>query len=175
MILVMTVLVILMRISIGNAGDDTLDGFAANSNGTDSSGMDFFFTEEAWDFSVDGTEGFDFVLAYLVGMGLSLFVYYPLFGTVLMSGVLGCKGKVPVLGGRPYEVAQYQRKVHRMSKLSNWEMSGSPTYLEDSQGSDEFAQNFSFVSDDRESAHEDDIEIVWTPTAKRQFDRRWSS
>jgi len=176
MIVFMTVLVILMRIAIGNyAGTDTLDDTATN-NVTDSNALDFFFTEEAWDFSVEGTEEFHFVLAYLVQMVLSLFVYYPIFATVLMSGVLGCNGKVPLLGGRPYEVAQFKRKQQRISKLEHGELSGSPTYLDSyGEGSDEFAHNFSFVSDDRESAHEDDIEIVWTPKAKREFERRWST
>eukprot|EP00526_Cylindrotheca_closterium_P014186 CAMPEP_0113651538 /NCGR_PEP_ID=MMETSP0017_2-20120614/27479_1 /TAXON_ID=2856 /ORGANISM="Cylindrotheca closterium" /LENGTH=338 /DNA_ID=CAMNT_0000564231 /DNA_START=591 /DNA_END=1607 /DNA_ORIENTATION=- /assembly_acc=CAM_ASM_000147 len=178
MIIVMTVLVILMRIAIGNAGNDTLDDetTSPSKNATDSNAIDFFFTEEAWDFSVEGTEEFHFVLAYLVQMGLSLFVYYPVFATVLMSGVLGCNGRLPLLGGRPYEVAQYKRKLQRMSKPGNWEMSGSPTYLDSyGEGSDEFAQNFSFVSQDRASAHEDDIEILWTPKAKREFERRWSA
>ncbi|CAJ1951964.1 unnamed protein product [Cylindrotheca closterium] len=177
MIVVMTVLVIVMRIAIGNPETDTLDDAAATSNVTDSNGIDFFFTDEAWDFNVKGTEEFHFVLAYLVQMGLSLFVYYPVFATVLMSGVLGCNGKVPLLGGRPYEVAQYKRKQQRVSKLGNWDSSGSPTYLDSycGEGSDEFALNFSFVSDDRESAHEDDIEILWTPKAKREFERRRSA
>ncbi|KAL3943680.1 MAG: hypothetical protein SGBAC_002261 [Bacillariaceae sp.] len=175
MIVVMTVLVIFMRIAIGDGESDTVDD-AATSNVTDSNTMDFFFTEEAWDFRVEGTEEFHFVLAYLVQMGLSLFIYYPFFATVLMSGVLGCNGKIPLLGGRPYELAQYKRKQQRMNKLGNWEMSGSPTYLDSyGEGSDEFALNFSYVSDDRESAHEDDIEIVWTPKAKREFERRWST
>ncbi|CAJ1947711.1 unnamed protein product [Cylindrotheca closterium] len=171
MIVIMTILVILMRIAIGNPETDTLDDVATTSNVTDSNAIDFFFTEEAWDLNVNGTEEFHFVLAYLVQMGLSIFVYYPFFATVLMSGVLGCNGKVPLLGGRPYEVAQYKRKQQRVSKL------GNSTYLDSYYGesSDEFALNFTFVSDDRESAHEDDIEIVWTPKAKREFERRWSA
>lgn len=176
MMVVMTILVVLMRIATGNSGTDALDA-ADTRNVTESSAMDFFFTEEAWDFDVEGTEEFHFVLAYLVQMVLSLFVYYPFFATVLMSGVLGCNGKVPLLGGRPYEIAQFKRKQQRMGKLGScWEQSGSPTYLGSSgEGSDEFAHIISFVSEERESAHEDDIEIVWTPNAKREFERRWST
>ena len=49
-------------------------------------------------------DDFGFILAYLVGMALSFFLWYFLGLFVLFSGVLGCK-KLPVLGGRPREVA----------------------------------------------------------------------
>jgi hypothetical protein len=47
---------------------------------------------------------YKFLIGYAIELALALFVYNPLIGTVLFSGVLGC-GKVPVLGGRPFELA----------------------------------------------------------------------
>jgi hypothetical protein len=53
---------------------------------------------------------FDFLLWYGVELALALLVYYPVVGTILFTGVLGC-GKVPILGGRPYEVAQEKKRT----------------------------------------------------------------
>jgi hypothetical protein len=168
-IFIMAILVVLMRIAIGDADSDSA---TVSNNKTETNAFDFFFTEEAWDFDIEETEEFNFVLAYLVQMALSLFVYYPLFGTILMTGVLGC-GKLPILGGRPYEVAQFERKKGRMSKMHDWEMSGIPTIVTSGSGSlGEGGNNHSFISD-RDSAHEDDIEIIWAPRAKRDFDRNY--
>jgi hypothetical protein len=167
-IVIMAILVVLMRTAIGNADSDSA---TVSNNETETNAFDFFFTEEAWDFNVEETEEFHFVLAYLVQMVLSLFVYYPLFGTILMTGVLGC-GKVPILGGRPYEVAQFERKKGRLSKMHDWEMSGVPTIVTSGSGSSgEGMHNHSFISE-RDSAHEDDIEIIWASRAKRDFDRK---
>jgi hypothetical protein len=49
-------------------------------------------------------DDFGFILAYLVGMTLSFFLWYFVGLLILFSGVLGCY-KLPVLGGRPREVA----------------------------------------------------------------------
>jgi hypothetical protein len=52
---------------------------------------------------VDDVSAYEFMLSYAVELVLALLVYYPIIGTILFSGILGC-GKVPVLGGRPHEV-----------------------------------------------------------------------
>lgn len=55
---------------------------------------------------------YEFVLSYFVEFTLALFVYYPLFGTILFTGALnwvGC-GKVRWLGGRPYEYEMEQQQ-----------------------------------------------------------------
>ena len=44
---------------------------------------------------------------------IQLFVYYPMFETVLFSGVLGC-GSIPVLGGRPYEMKKEAKAQLKM-------------------------------------------------------------
>ncbi|KAL7575851.1 hypothetical protein ACA910_003169 [Epithemia clementina (nom. ined.)] len=58
---------------------------------------------------------FNFLLSYGVEILMALFVWYPLVGTLLFSGVLGC-GRIPMLGGRPYEVLREQRRIERMEK-----------------------------------------------------------
>ena len=42
-------------------------------------------------------------------------VYYPLSGTMLFSGFLGC-GSIPILGGRPYEILCEHKKAARTLK-----------------------------------------------------------
>ena len=59
---------------------------------------------EIYDLDVEDKRSFKFLLGYLVEFVLALFVYYPIAVTVIFSGVLGCNGRVPLLGGRPREV-----------------------------------------------------------------------
>ena len=59
---------------------------------------------EIYELGVEDKRSFRFLLGYLVEFVLALFVYYPIAVTVLFSGVLGCNGSVPLLGGRPREV-----------------------------------------------------------------------
>lgn len=60
-------------------------------------------------------EYFGFIVGYLVGMTLSFFIYYPFGVTILFSGILGC-GKLPVLGGRPREVAIERNMLAKQEK-----------------------------------------------------------
>jgi len=46
---------------------------------------------------------FEFVVGYFVEFILALFLYYPLFQTILFTGILDCCG-LPVLAGRPYDI-----------------------------------------------------------------------
>jgi hypothetical protein len=59
-------------------------------------------------------DDFGFILAYLVGMTLSFFLWYFVGLLILFSGVLGCY-KLPVLGGRPREVAIEQKLNEKMN------------------------------------------------------------
>jgi len=52
-----------------------------------------------------GTKDYEFILAYMVELGLNYFVYYPVIGTLLFTGMLTC-GRFPVVGGRPYELKE---------------------------------------------------------------------
>lgn len=51
--------------------------------------------------------GLEFCVGFLIETALALFVYTPIFGTVLFSGVLGCY-RIPVLGGRPADVRMHR-------------------------------------------------------------------
>merc|ERR1719223_315285 len=64
--------------------------------------------------NVEDKRSFAFLLGYLVEFVLALFVYYPIAVTILFSGVLGCGGRVPILGGRPREMKRELR--YEMSK-----------------------------------------------------------
>ena len=66
---------------------------------------------------------YDFLVSYCVEMALALLVYWPLIGFLLWSGVFGC-GCIPILGGRPYEVALEER---RRRKSERNRMMGSST------------------------------------------------
>lgn len=52
-------------------------------------------------------QDYEFILSYFVELVLSYFVYYPVAGIILFSGVTSC-GRFPILGGRPYEMRQAQ-------------------------------------------------------------------
>jgi hypothetical protein len=58
---------------------------------------------------------YKFLISYATELVLALFIYYPVIALTLFSGVLGC-GKVPILGGRPYEVALAE-KAYKESRL----------------------------------------------------------
>jgi len=64
------------------------------------------------DLEIQDKSAYRFLISYCVELALALFVYYPLIGTILFTGILGC-GKVPILGGRPYEVMQEEKQLKR--------------------------------------------------------------
>lgn len=103
----LAVLIVLLRVAITDVLNQDMDEEAEE----ESSNLHFEFPQddEEWDIHVNNAHEFQFVLGYLVEMTLALFIYYPLGGTILFSGVLGC-GKIPLLGGRPAEVAAEERR-----------------------------------------------------------------
>mmetsp|Transcript_19526 Transcript_19526/g.25240 ORF Transcript_19526/g.25240 Transcript_19526/m.25240 type:complete len:112 (+) Transcript_19526:101-436(+) len=58
---------------------------------------------KSWIKKDDSADKFTFLLGYAMELVVAFFVFYPLTSTVFFSGVLGC-GRLPVLGGRPYEI-----------------------------------------------------------------------
>lgn len=60
------------------------------------------FAEERLNTTED-TSQFSFLLGYALELVVALFIFYFFTSTVFFSGVLGC-GRLPVLGGRPYEM-----------------------------------------------------------------------
>ena len=71
------------------------------------------------DLNVENVSEFSFVFNYLVEMTLSFFVYYPIGVTVLFSGCLACGKNIPVIGGRPYELACEERRNSRRGSATN--------------------------------------------------------
>lgn len=106
-IISMAILIILLRVAIGNSRQE----LPPTNNSTDI----HFLDDDSIEIEVHDVSEFNFLIGYLVEMGLALFVYYPLGGTVLFSGILGC-GRIPLLGGRPLEVAQEERRLARKQK-----------------------------------------------------------
>jgi hypothetical protein len=66
----------------------------------------------------DDASAYEFMIGYGVELVLALLVYYQLVGTILFSGVL-VWGKIPVLGGRPYEVMLEKRLAQASNKKDN--------------------------------------------------------
>mmetsp|Transcript_23620 Transcript_23620/g.33140 ORF Transcript_23620/g.33140 Transcript_23620/m.33140 type:complete len:338 (-) Transcript_23620:63-1076(-) len=67
---------------------------------------------------IQGVESFEFVLTFMTEMLLAYIVYFPLLGTILFTGVLGC-GRVPFLGGRPREVWKENEKLRKQQRDDN--------------------------------------------------------
>ncbi len=44
---------------------------------------------------------YSFLVRFGVELLLAWFVYFPIITTVFFSGILGCGGRIPLLGGRP--------------------------------------------------------------------------
>lgn len=67
--------------------------------------------------NVDGIKSFGFLLHYIVEITLAWTLFAPIVGTMVFSGVLGCNGRIPVLGGRPRDVRLYQegKLIHNQS------------------------------------------------------------
>jgi len=53
--------------------------------------------------SSSNSKQFSFLVGYALELVFALFVFYFTTSTVFFSGILGC-GRVPIFGGRPYEV-----------------------------------------------------------------------
>jgi hypothetical protein len=54
--------------------------------------------------------GYMYLRAWAIAFFLAVFVYNLIISTILFSGILGCGGDLPILGGRPYDVKQEQIK-----------------------------------------------------------------
>jgi hypothetical protein len=59
-------------------------------------------------FQVNGANDLEFMIAYCVELVLNYFIYYPIVGTLLFSGVL-TGGRWGVWGGRPYELKEEEK------------------------------------------------------------------
>lgn len=91
-----------------------------------------------------GAQHFDFLIGYLIEFLLAVFVYNPLFLTVVFTGVLGCNGRVPVLGGRPREVKREQRYAMKRQRYTMPQVLrlGDKEYEADNWDNGKLATNF---------------------------------
>jgi hypothetical protein len=90
---------------------------------------------ELYQIELEDKRSFRFLLGYLVEFVLALFVYYPIAVTILFSGVLGCGGRIPILGGRPREMKKEKRyemnkRQPKILKAVNIEGNGSDSSLD---------------------------------------------
>jgi hypothetical protein len=156
MIIGLGILVVLMRVAITNQKEDNegAEEVAADS------GVHLFEDDEVWKIQtdIDSAAEFQFLTGYLVETVLAFFVYYPLGGTLVFSGILGC-GCIPFLGGRPSEVAAEERKIKKQQLRIN--PSGST--MASTGGGDMVEEP---------TANEQDIELMWTPQAVKEFEGR---
>jgi hypothetical protein len=118
-IVALGVMIVLLRVAINEKQDrinesgvvtDMEDGGNNMDNGID------IQIDDELGLDVQSASEFSFLLGYLVEIVLSLFIYYPIGGTLLFSGILSCGFKIPVLGGRPYEVACEERRKEKQQQ-----------------------------------------------------------
>lgn len=62
-----------------------------------------------WD-DIQGIQSFSFLFKYGTELLLAWFVYFPILGSLFFSGILGCNGKIPILGGRPRDMERIRRE-----------------------------------------------------------------
>ena len=65
-----------------------------------------------------GARYYNFLVGYIVEFILAVFVYNPLIVTVIFTGMLGCNGRIPILGGRPREVMREQRYAMKRQRYT---------------------------------------------------------
>ena len=152
MMLMWTALIVLFRVAISHADNDTIDDHEDDY-------LVSVLPEEDWEFQVNNAQEFHFLIGYLVEMVLTLFIYYPLGGTILFSGALGC---IPLLGGRPAEVAaEEKRQTTRQIRQTR---TGSTTLA-----------STAAVDPPREeenAANQDVIELAFDARAVREWEER---
>ena len=116
---------VLLRASIDYTGD--------GSNAEEI--KESIINNELHEIEFEDKRSFRFLLGYLVEFVLALFVYYPIAVTILFSGVLGCGGRIPILGGRPREMKKEKRyemnkRQPKILKAVNIELNGSDSSLD---------------------------------------------
>jgi hypothetical protein len=60
-------------------------------------------------------EHYTFLLLYLLEVIVANFIVFPLGTFTVFSGILGCCGRLPGLGGRPYQVRKHRRMLERQA------------------------------------------------------------
>jgi hypothetical protein len=73
-----------------------------------------------------GAKDFQFLLSWVIEVALALFLYNPIIGTILFTGVCGCGGLLPFMGGRPREMEIAERRRLRTSRTDDTDDWGLP-------------------------------------------------
>jgi hypothetical protein len=60
-------------------------------------------------------KSYNFLLLYLVEVVVANFLVFPIGTFTVFSGVLGC-GRIPGIGGRPYQVRKHQGMLERQRR-----------------------------------------------------------
>uniref|UniRef100_A0A7S3P9A1 Uncharacterized protein n=1 Tax=Amphora coffeiformis TaxID=265554 RepID=A0A7S3P9A1_9STRA len=102
MLLSFAVFMVLRRASKGPEDVATYEQDAYNNNVADDLQEVDDDTYVDWD-NIDGVGSFFFLAKYSVELMVAWFFYFPVVGTIMFSGILGC-GRLPVLGGRPRDI-----------------------------------------------------------------------
>lgn len=106
------VLIIILRVAVNDQEQKEID---AEIEETKQGGINIMFDDQL-DLRIASASDLSFVVNYLVEMTLAFFVYYPIGATMLFSGILSCGYNIPLLGGRPYEIACEERRKLRQQE-----------------------------------------------------------
>ena len=71
--------------------------------------------DDAVDFKSQNKDSYEFLLSYCVELAIALLFHFPVIGFMLFSGCLNIKGKLPIFGGRPYEVTREEEELAGIS------------------------------------------------------------
>ncbi|KAL7460901.1 hypothetical protein ACHAXS_001337 [Conticribra weissflogii] len=69
-----------------------------------------YYYDASDDITLEKKENDSILLGNLISFVVDLFVVYPIAVTIIFSGMLGCGGYIPILGGRPREIRFSMRR-----------------------------------------------------------------
>jgi hypothetical protein len=100
--------------------DTRMDDSWHNNNETSSSFvvMDEDDQNDSHVIQIQNASQYQFLLSYMIELSIAYWIYYPLLISILFSGVLGGCGRIPILGGRPYEMKKYQQIQQQQQQSS---------------------------------------------------------
>ena len=104
----------LLRFANHDEGDNSTGTVSLDEVGNDTTFTSPFrpITIETIKATLSGSDpDFRFLYGYLVELGVSLFVFTPVIQTILFSGIFGCCGRLPLVGGRPRSVKLEEERV----------------------------------------------------------------
>lgn len=91
---------VLLRATEEGKEEDDDDDVVTDDDGINTNGLS--------DIRIRDWRSFAFLSKYAIEIALAWFIYFPLIGTILFSGILGCNGRLPILGGRPRDMRLVQ-------------------------------------------------------------------